>query len=758
MSQIHTTLIQHYAGSKAYGTNIATSDTDIRGIFVAQPEAVRTPWGHIEQISPNTGDDIVLYELNKYMRLALQCNPNIIETMWIDEGDIIQVTPEYQLLRSHAPELLNISIADTTMGYALSQLHRIKGHNKWITQAETGVRELQFLIDQQLIASSDVQRFMRPDTVNQLKFGSDASDAIGSLHRYLKQGHLNILRSTKPEEIDYTNIVQVFDSSGRIAKSTPLRTLKNGYKALPYGDRIYGVYKDDNSELFAENGSINDGYTTEQAASLRDSLGIPAFIMRLDKDQLAQAQTAWSDYHTWKTNRNATRSALEEKYGYDCYTDDTEFLTNTGWKRFDDVLDTDNLATFNQFSKKIEYQAPTERIDSTFTGNLYNLTGYHADSMVTSNHNMFVRPYSRTNKIGGTWGFERAAELSETFDTLNVIQPRKTRQLLPSDFPHELLNHVDILNYMRLVGWYVSDGTMSFDDKGNVKSMMISQSKPQSKLTQNLSRQINQGKIKCNHYEYPPGNRANYPENRWVFDRQLSTLIYNDCGHTSAKKRLPKWCFFLTKREMTTLLIALLQGDGTKRNHQDHTYVYYTVNKDLADDVQRLAFLCGYETSQYGPYDIDSTFNTENQMYHVHINMRAKETRRHIRSAAVKAIPVVNHRVVCFMVPNYTLVTRRNGQIGLHGNTKHAMHLVRLLRMGEEALSEGIIHVKRPDAQELLAIRNGKFSYDELLEYADDYSARIRELKRTTSLRKKPNVKLATSLILQIQDSVWSKV
>lgn len=287
--------------------------------------------------------------------------------------------------------------------------------------------------------------------------------------------------------------------------------------------------------------------------------------------------------------------------------------------------------------------------------------------------------------------------------------------------------------------------------------MMISQSKPQSRLTQTLTKQINNGKITCNQYTFEPQGLGQYPERRWIFSRELSQLLYDDCGHKSDSKRLPNWCFFLTRREMTTLLVALLQGDGTKKNHQSHTYVYYTINSLLADDVQRLALLCRFETSKYGPYKIQSTFETNNDMYHIHINLRPQQTRRHVRSASVEKIAVVNRRIVCFMVDNFTLITRRNGQIGLHGNTKHAMHLVRLLRMGVEALTEGKLYVRRPDAAELLTIRNGAWSYEQVVEYAEMMDKKVREeLYTTTKLPKKPDIHLAAQLVLDIQDLVWT--
>ncbi len=49
-------------------------------------------------------------------------------------------------------------------------------------------------------------------------------------------------------------------------------------------------------------------------------------------------------------------------------------------------------------------------------------------------------------------------------------------------------------------------------------------------------------------------------------------------------------------------------------------------------------------------------------------------------------------------------------------DTKHAMHLVRLLNEGQELLSTGKITFPRPEAKNLLEIKNGKYSYDELMD------------------------------------------
>jgi predicted nucleotidyltransferase len=60
-------------------------------------------------------------------------------------------------------------------------------------------------------------------------------------------------------------------------------------------------------------------------------------------------------------------------------------------------------------------------------------------------------------------------------------------------------------------------------------------------------------------------------------------------------------------------------------------------------------------------------------------------------------------------------------------DTKHASHLVRLLRMGREVLTQGKVYVWRGpsddphapnDAEELRAIRNGAWTYERLIEWA----------------------------------------
>ncbi|MDP2647726.1 MAG: nucleotidyltransferase, partial [Candidatus Yanofskybacteria bacterium] len=70
---------------------------------------------------------------------------------------------------------------------------------------------------------------------------------------------------------------------------------------------------------------------------------------------------------------------------------------------------------------------------------------------------------------------------------------------------------------------------------------------------------------------------------------------------------------------------------------------------------------------------------------------------------------------------------------------KHAMHLVRLMRMCREILTDGKVIVRRPDREELLAIRNGAWEYDQLIEWADRQDAEMTDLVEKSKLRKSPD-------------------
>jgi predicted nucleotidyltransferase len=86
-----------------------------------------------------------------------------------------------------------------------------------------------------------------------------------------------------------------------------------------------------------------------------------------------------------------------------------------------------------------------------------------------------------------------------------------------------------------------------------------------------------------------------------------------------------------------------------------------------------------------------------------------------------------------------------------HGyDTKHGMHLIRLLRMGLEILRDHEVRVRRPDARELLAIRDGELGYDELLAEAQRLDQAMRAALETTSLPRESDVEALDELLFEL--------
>jgi hypothetical protein len=90
-----------------------------------------------------------------------------------------------------------------------------------------------------------------------------------------------------------------------------------------------------------------------------------------------------------------------------------------------------------------------------------------------------------------------------------------------------------------------------------------------------------------------------------------------------------------------------------------------------------------------------------------------------------------------------------------HGyDTKHAMHLVRLLKMAVEILTTARVIVRRPDHEELRAIRGGSLSFDALLERAEGLGARVREAAETSTLPERPDEERLDALCSDIVSEV----
>jgi predicted nucleotidyltransferase len=126
-----TIIYKVISGSHSYGTNTPTSDVDIRGVFIPEDSYVFGIMRMDQQIS-NDNEDRLFYDLRKYIRLLVDCNPNIIELLYVDKRHILEMTPLGAMLRDARNIFLSKRVYYTFGAYAHAQIKRMEGHIRWI--------------------------------------------------------------------------------------------------------------------------------------------------------------------------------------------------------------------------------------------------------------------------------------------------------------------------------------------------------------------------------------------------------------------------------------------------------------------------------------------------------------------------------------------------------------------------------------------------------------------------------------------------
>jgi len=83
-------------------------------------------------------------------------------------------------------------------------------------------------------------------------------------------------------------------------------------------------------------------------------------------------------------------------------------------------------------------------------------------------------------------------------------------------------------------------------------------------------------------------------------------------------------------------------------------------------------------------------------------------------------------------------------------DTKFSMHVVRLLIEGKELLTTGNLNYPLKEKQTLLDIRNGKWTQNEILKFADDGVKELDSLVITSKLSNKPNFKEIEQMLIKM--------
>ena len=364
-----------------------------------------------------------------------------------------------------------------------------------------------------------------------------------------------------------------------------------------------------------------------------------------------------------------------------CYDKETEVLTKKGWKHFKDVTFDDEIATLNPITKELEYQRPIRIINYHYKGKMYYVKTKKVDLNVTPDHNVYVamRKYPLPKKEW-KFAFYKPSEIfgkyviysksfiwkgrEKEYVLLEGCSSKNQQKYHPVQIPIDL--------FLQFLGYYLSEGSVpsgqkdyriqiSTDMKDKYRNKMVEVAK---KLASILGRKIFQDK------------RGRII----IFDKRLYYFLKR-LGYANTKY-IPREFLELPRDKLHILLESLIEGDGHKKGSKME---YYTVSKQLADDVQELALKCGYDATvsiRKPKYvRIGDRLIYSKQSYIVHISKRSLNPRVYIKrnlldgkrkgysSKCVEEWIDYDGMVYCVEVPNHVILIRRNGKVVWCGNS-----------------------------------------------------------------------------------------
>ncbi|NSL86468.1 nucleotidyltransferase [Chitinophaga sp. Mgbs1] len=100
---------------------------------------------------------------------------------------------------------------------------------------------------------------------------------------------------------------------------------------------------------------------------------------------------------------------------------------------------------------------------------------------------------------------------------------------------------------------------------------------------------------------------------------------------------------------------------------------------------------------------------------------------------------------------------QHNKELGADYDSKHMMHTFRLLTMAEEIARYQEVRVFRQDREFLLRIRNGAFTYDQLLEMAAEKLDNMEALYAASDLPDHPDPEKTAALLTRIRATFYGQ-
>ena len=347
-----------------------------------------------------------------------------------------------------------------------------------------------------------------------------------------------------------------------------------------------------------------------------------------------------------------------------CYSEDTETLTDNGWKMYWEVTENDRIATYNPQNNNIEFHFPDKNIYLyDYNGKMFYFKNSLVDVMVTPDHDMWVgyesngsKDFSwkkeKSDKIRTkrfkfrTGGLSWSGESPEYFRLPFVTYKSNISFSNSKDF-----GSIKIEDWVEFLGYFATEGCLA---KGSSRwAVTLSQS---SVVNPDKTKKIRDclNRLPFTYNEYT--NNGDGTTRFWINCKSLYLYLLESCGDYSYKKHFPEDVLEYDVNLLKILFESAMLGDGTTDKRDGRTSrAFYSSSEVLIGQMQEIAIKLGYRANVVPGTRCQRLLISEHS----------------VSTLTNDNVSVVDYvgKVFCFNVPNHLFITRRNGKIGIHGNT-----------------------------------------------------------------------------------------
>jgi len=327
-----------------------------------------------------------------------------------------------------------------------------------------------------------------------------------------------------------------------------------------------------------------------------------------------------------------------------CFSNDSEVLTDKGWRFFKDLDRTELICTLNPATRKIEYQAPTGYVDQQHDGKMYSYSGRRLNLLVTPEHRHYVRTrrgsYSlqpakecfgmpRLHLRTGVWEGE---ELEEITIPGRPDAPKRHKKLsAPRKYDTDL--------FLELFGLWLTEGCIGGSSHIHIAQTRSVHPEEYERICSVIER--------LGYSTYKEATRITFS------DPQLHAWL-KQFGKAK-DKFIPRELLVLSQRQLRILADALFMGDGGVyyRAKDNHTrYELFTSSPRLADDYQELALKLGFSANikEPKPGELVVRWSLKDEVWTNNDKRYCNERWEEYKG-----------RVYCVDVPNHIIYVRRLG-------------------------------------------------------------------------------------------------